>query len=246
MTSPEVARSRTNAFARDLFAGLPERYDLLEEVLSFGQNRRWREAVVAEVAAGRPGRVLDVATGTAGIALMIAERTGAEVVGVDLTEEMVRQGRRRVARQGAEGAVHLAAARAEQLPFPDASFDALTVSYLLRYVADPAATLRELGRVVRPGGVVASLEFGVPAPPLWRPLWLLYTRLVLPSAGRLVGGRAWGRVGRFLGPSIEQHYRRHPVASQVAMWSAAGVGDVQVRPMSLGGGLVMWGRKRAG
>jgi len=236
------SREEPNDFARDLFDGLPARYDLLEELLSFGQNHRWRSAMVSAVAESRPRRVLDVATGTAGVALMLARRTGAEVTGVDLTEQMLRRGRDRVVEAG-DRRVRLAVARAEQLPFPDATFDALTFTYLLRYVADPVATLRELARVVKPGGTVASLEFGVPPAPVWLPAWRLYTRVVLPGAGFLTGGREWARVGRFLGPSIEAHYRRYPVERHVAMWREAGLVDVRTRAMSLGGGLVMRGRR---
>jgi demethylmenaquinone methyltransferase/2-methoxy-6-polyprenyl-1,4-benzoquinol methylase len=239
-----VGRSREepNAFARDLFEGLPARYDALEELLSFGQNHRWRTAMVNAVAGARPRSVLDVATGTAGVALMLARRTDAEITGIDLTEQMLRRGRARVADAG-QRRIRLAVARAEQLPFSDAAFDALTFTYLLRYVSDPAATLCELARVVRPGGIVASLEFGVPPRPVWLPAWRLYTRVVLPGAGYLTGGRQWSRVGRFLGPSIEEHYRRYPIERHVAMWRAAGIEDVRVRTMSLGGGLVMRGRR---
>lgn len=244
----DVARSRAepNAFARELFDGLPRRYDALEEVLSFGQNHRWRTTMVGAVTAmtPKPRRVLDVATGTAGVALMLADRTGAEIVGIDLTEQMLRRGRERVRDRGASDRVHLLVGRAEQLPFPDGAFDALTFTYLLRYVADPAATLAELTRVVRPGGVVASLEFAVPPAPVWLPAWRLYTRVGLPVAGFLAGGREWAGVGRFLGPSIEQHYRTFPVSEHVAMWHAAGLEHVHTRAMSLGGGLVMWGRRR--
>jgi demethylmenaquinone methyltransferase/2-methoxy-6-polyprenyl-1,4-benzoquinol methylase len=239
------SREEPNDFARDLFDGLPARYDALEELLSFGQNRRWRTAMVDAVVEARPGRVLDVATGTAGVALMLARRTGADVTGVDLTEQMLLHGRARVVRAG-ERRVRLAVARAEQLPFPDATFDALTFTYLLRYVTDPAATLRELARVVRPGGTVASLEFGVPPPPVWLPAWRVYTRVVLPAAGFVTGGREWARVGRFLGPSIEEHYRRYPVERHVEMWNEAGIDDVEARAMSLGGGLVMRGRRARG
>lgn len=237
------SREEPNAFARDLFAGLSRRYDLLEEALSFGQNRRWRNAMVDAVVEGSPRRVLDVATGTAGVALMLAARTGAEVTGVDVTEPMLRQGLARVSTAG-ERRVRLAVARAEQLPFADDTFDALTFTYLLRYVADPEATVRGLVRVVRPGGTVASLEFAVPPPPVWRPAWRLYTRLVLPAAGMVAGGPEWARVGRFLGPSIEEHYRRYPVERHVAIWRAAGLEDVQTRTMSLGGALVMHGRRK--
>lgn len=240
-TSVRRSRDQPNAFARELFDGLPQRYDLLEETLSFGQNRRWRRAMVDPIAAGNPRRVLDVATGTAGVALMLAERTDAEVIGVDLTEQMLRQGAARV-RAAGQTHIRLAVARAEQLPFDDGAFDALTFTYLLRYVADPVATLRELVRVVRPGGVVASLEFAVPPAPVWLPAWRLYTRMVLPAAGWVGGGREWAGVGRFLGPSIEEHYQRYPVEQHLAMWREVGLEDVHARTMSLGGGLVMDGR----
>ena len=243
--SVRESRARPNAFARSLFDGLPRRYDTLEEALSFGQNRRWRTAMVDAVTASRTPlrQVLDVATGTAGVAMDLAARTSAEVTGVDLTEQMLRVGRERVVSRRLEGRVRLVCGRAEELPFPDASFDALTFTYLLRYVADPGATVRELARVVRPGGVVSSLEFHVPPPPVWRPLWRLYTRLVLPLAGQLGGGRAWADVGRFLGPSIEEHYRRYSLEEHVRMWQDAGLVDVHTRTMSLGGGLVMWARR---
>lgn len=246
----EVERSRAepNTFARRLFGGLPRRYDALEDVLSLGQNRRWRRVLVDAVAAQDPPPrlVLDVATGTAGVALELVRRTGAEVVGLDLTHEMLRVGQERLARSPAVGHVRLVRARAEQLPFADGTFDALTVTYLLRYVADPAATLRELARVVRPGGVVSSLEFFLPRPPVWLPAWRLYTRLILPLGGLLGGGREWWHVGRFLGPSIEEHYRRHPLDAQVRMWHDAGLRDVRLRPMSLGGGIVVHGRRDDG
>ena len=156
-----------NALARELFDGLPARYDLLAEVLSFGQNQRWRRAMVDGLLSldPAPARILDVATGTAGVALMLTDRSDAMVAGVDITEQMLRRGHELVARHGKASRIRLVAGRAEQLPFPDQTFDALTFTYLLRYVADPAATLRELSRVVRPGGAVASLEFLVPGQP---------------------------------------------------------------------------------
>ncbi len=242
--------AQANAFTQGLFDGLPDRYDLLAEVLSFGQNRRWRHAMVdgALSVAPRPRRVLDVATGTAGVALAWIDRApaGVEVTGVDLTEEMLRRGRRRVAERRASDRIRLVAGRAEQLPFPDGAFDALTFTYLLRYVTDPAATLRELARVVRPGGAVASLEFAVPEHPVWHAAWRGYTRGVLPVAGFATGGREWAQVGRFLGPSISDHYARHPVRDLAEYWRAAGIEEPRVRRMSLGGGLVMWGRRSDG
>jgi demethylmenaquinone methyltransferase / 2-methoxy-6-polyprenyl-1,4-benzoquinol methylase len=242
--------SGPNRFARDLFGPLPARYDRLEEILSFGQNGRWRSAMVDHVlpvkggrAAGAGGVVLDVASGTAGVALQLEARGGVRVVGVDLTENMLRQGYRRVAEAGRRQRIGLVVGRAEQLPFPDGHFDALTFTYLLRYVQDPQATLTELGRVLRPGGTMASLEFCVPAGPVWGPAWWAYTRLLLPAGGLLLGGREWYRVGRFLGPNISAHYRRYPVAWTVQAWQKAGFTEVGTRIMSLGGGLVMWGTR---
>jgi len=138
----------------------------------------------------------------------------------------------------------LVAGRAEQLPFPDGAFDALTFTYLLRYVDDPQATLSEMARVLKPGGAAASLEFFLPQSHFWRFWWWLYTRLVLPVGGWLTGGREWFRVGRFLGPNISQHYRKYPLSWTEDAWRRAGFEDVGVRVMSLGGGLVMWGTRR--
>jgi demethylmenaquinone methyltransferase/2-methoxy-6-polyprenyl-1,4-benzoquinol methylase len=232
-----------NRFAQDLFTPLPQRYDRLAEVLSMGQNGRWRRAMIDRIVPSSPGRVLDVASGTAGVALQLASRTAANVVGVDLTMGMLGQGRRNVAQAGMAGRVQLVAGRAEQLPFPDDTFDALTFTYLLRYVDDPQATLHELARVVKPGGAVASLEFFLPPSRFWRAWWWLYTRLVLPAGGWMTGGREWLRVGRFLGPNISGHYARFPLSWTEDAWRRAGFENVGVRVMSLGGGLVMWGTR---
>lgn len=239
-----LTRSRQDPtrFAQQLFQGLPRRYDLLAEALSFGQNRRWRRIMVDRVVTGGPATVLDVATGTAGVALQIGRRTGAHVTGIDITEAMLRRGQAAVLHEGSQERIALVNGQAEALPFPDATFDALTFTYLLRYVADPAATLAELARVVRPGGTVASLEFHVPPQPLLRAAWWVYTRVGLPVLGGLAG-REWYRVGRFLGPSISTHYDRYPLPWTADAWQRAGIADVGVRVMSLGGGLVMWGRR---
>jgi demethylmenaquinone methyltransferase / 2-methoxy-6-polyprenyl-1,4-benzoquinol methylase len=198
------------------------------------------------VAAEPPQLVLDVAAGTAGVSLQLAERTGARVVGLDLTRPMLAQAARNIAAAGAGGTVTLVNAGAERLPLADASVDALTFTYLLRYVSDPQAVLAELARVVRPGGVVASLEFYAPPSAFWRFWWHGYTRLVLPLAGLVTGGRQWYAVGRFLGPSISGHYRRYPIDWTVRAWQQAGLQDVGYAVMSLGGGLVMWGTRAGG
>lgn len=192
-----------------------------------------------------PGaRVLDVATGTSAVAREVVRGTGASVVGLDQSEHMIRQGEAKVARSGMEGRVRFVLGHGERLPFPDASFDAVTFAYLLRYVDDVGATLREMARVIRPGGVLAGLEFHVPSG-LWRPLWLAYTRAVMPVAGRVVS-KAWWEAFRFLGPSISDFYERLPLSVQLELWRGAGIGDAQARVMSLGGGVVTWGHAHGG
>lgn len=239
---PYIAGDR-NQFAQQLFTTLPHRYDRLAEVLSMGQNGRWRRAMIDRITPGSPRKVLDVASGTAGVALQLAGRTTSDVVGVDLTRAMLARGRQNVAQAGLSERIQLVAGRAEQLPFPDDAFDALTFTYLLRYVDDPQATLSELARVVKPGGVVASLEFFLPPRRFWRFWWWLYTRMLLPVGGWVTGGSEWFRVGRFLGPNISEHYRHYPLSWTKDAWQRAGIENVGVRIMSLGGGLVMWGTR---
>ncbi|HEU5363652.1 MAG TPA: class I SAM-dependent methyltransferase [Gaiellaceae bacterium] len=228
--------------ARELFAPLGPRYDRLASLLSFGQDPRWRRFLVSRVDAGPLDTVLDVATGTAAVALELARQKDCYVVGVDRSPEMLDAGRRRVLLAGATRKVRLQEGDARSLPFEDGLFDAVTFTYLLRYVEDPAATLRELVRVVKPGGSVAGLEFGVPVG-LWRPLWELWVRVGLPGAGRLIG-HGWHEVGAFLGPSIRDHYEEWPLDRLLGAWRDAGVEDVQARRLSVGGGIVTWGHRR--
>lgn len=239
---PRVADANRNRQAVELFDGLPARYDVLAYLLSFGQDRRWRRSAVSHLVAGPGSRVLDVATGPGGVAFAVRAATGADVVGVDLTRPMLRRAHSNAAARG-DRRVHLVQATGEELPFKGASFDGLTFSYLLRYVEDPEATLVELARVVKPGGVAASLEFCVPPSAAWRSLWWLYTRALLPFLGFLTGGREWFIVGRFLGPSISNHYRRYPLEWHLRAWERAGFVDVGCRLLSLGGGVVMWGTR---
>ena len=225
--------SRT-AHARELFAPLGPSYDRVGAVLSLGQDPLWRRFLVSRLPADR-GHVLDVATGTGLVAAELLRR-GFRVTGLDQSEEMLAIARRRLG-----GQTELVRASAESIPFPDATFDHVTFTYLLRYVDDPAATLAELTRVVRPGGTVASLEFGVPRGVV-RPLWDLYVGVGLPLAGRLLRN-GWDVVGGFLGGSIREFWLRYPPERQLELWRAASLQGVEVRRLSLGGGVVTWGRK---
>jgi demethylmenaquinone methyltransferase/2-methoxy-6-polyprenyl-1,4-benzoquinol methylase len=226
-----------------LFAELPRRYDLAGALLSFGQDPRWRRAMVREVQA-RPGdRVLDVATGTGMVAEALVRRYGCAVVGIDQSAEMLSGARAKLDRDSQLASrIELVRGEAESMPFGDREFDHLTFTYLMRYVEDPGATLTELTRVVKPGGRIASLEFMLPPNPIARALWRAYTRLAMPVLGRVIS-RDWYEVGRFLGPSITAFYGRLPLDRQLELWADAGVRDVRARVMSLGGGVVIWGTR---
>jgi demethylmenaquinone methyltransferase/2-methoxy-6-polyprenyl-1,4-benzoquinol methylase len=233
--------SERKAHALELFSGLPAHYDRMGALLSFGQDPRWRRALVRAIDPGPGMRVLDVAAGTGLVTRELVRRGAGQVVALDQSEEMLAGARARLEAAPALAArVELVRGEAERLPFDDAEFDALSFTYLLRYVDDRAAVMRELARVVKPAGRIAMVEFGVPRAPVLRALWRLHTRIGLPLAGRLVS-RSWYEVGRFLGPSIEGLYTAEP--DLLGLWRAAGITDVQERRMSFGAGLVMWGRR---
>jgi demethylmenaquinone methyltransferase/2-methoxy-6-polyprenyl-1,4-benzoquinol methylase len=225
--------SKVNEFAVGLFAPLATGYATWSRWLSFGQDPMWRRTMVDGLGLGSGARVLDVAAGTGEVTRLLQARS-ARVVSLDQSPDMLGE----AVRLGAVGVL----GRAEELPFPDNAFDGLTFTYLLRYVADPLACLRELVRVVRPGGPVGMVEFGRPAG-LWRGLWRFYTRKGLPAAGALISP-GWREVGAFLGPSIDAFHDRHPGDSLAGLWRDAGLAGVRSARLSVGGGLVMWGRKQ--
>jgi demethylmenaquinone methyltransferase/2-methoxy-6-polyprenyl-1,4-benzoquinol methylase len=236
-----VEASARTRHARELFAPLGPTYDRYARLLSFGQDPRWRSFLVSRIPADAQ-RVLDVASGTAAVAIELAHANPARtVIGVDQSPEMLAAGGGRVAHAGLSDRIELREAQAEELPFGDGEFDALTFTYLLRYVDDVPATLRELVRVVRPGGTVAMLEFGLPRG-VWRPAWALYVRVGLPAAGAIVSS-GWGDVGGFLGPSIRDFWREWPEPRLLDAWREAGLEEVAARRLSLGGGIVVWGRR---
>lgn len=219
--------------AKGLFAPIAPGYERWAQLLSMGQDARWRRAMVDGLGLPAGARVLDVAAGTGSITRLLESR-GLDAISADQSHEMAEIAARR-------GAV-MVLTTAEQLPFADGTFDGVTFGYLLRYVDDVSLCLEELVRVVRPGGMIGMVEFGRPRS-IWRPAWWLYTRLVLPAAGAVIRS-GWLKVGRFLGPSIDAFADNHPPDRLAAQWTAAGMEDVHFRRMSLGGGLVMWGRRR--
>lgn len=239
----DTQRSLRKRHTLALFAGLPGQYDRMGAILSYGQDPRWRQALVAAVDPQPGQRVLDVATGTGLVTHQLARR-GATVVGLDQSEEMLAGARERLARMppGLADRITFITGEAELLPFADEEFDALTFTYLLRYVDDRVATLKELARVVKQGGRIGMVEFGVPQAPVLKAAWRVQTRAVLPLIGRLVSP-AWYEVGRFLGPNIEQLHSQEP--DLIGLWHAAGIRGVRLTRMSFGAGIVMCGVNHA-
>jgi demethylmenaquinone methyltransferase/2-methoxy-6-polyprenyl-1,4-benzoquinol methylase len=222
-----------NRHARALFAPLASNYERWSRWLSLGQDPRWRRTMVDGIDLTSGSLVADVAAGTGAVSRLLLAR-GFRVIAVDQSPEMLAQ--------AAGSGIDVVCARAEELPFDDASLDGLTFTYLLRYVDDPRACLRELARVLRPGGMIGMVEFGVPRG-IWRPPWIAYTRLALPAAGMLISP-GWRRAGSFLGPSIEDFHRRYPGDALIELWLEAGFTDVRRQARSLGGGVIMWGRRQ--
>jgi demethylmenaquinone methyltransferase/2-methoxy-6-polyprenyl-1,4-benzoquinol methylase len=241
MLGSVIEASPRTRHAQELFAPLGPTYDRYARLLSFGQDPRWRRFLVSRIP-DEALHVLDVACGTAAVSIELARRVPARsVTGIDQSADMLGAGQARIAAAGLGGRIELREGRAESLPFADGEFDALTFTYLLRYVDDPRATMAELARVVRPGGVIAMLEFAVPRG-VWRPLWELYVRIGLPAAGA-VAGSGWREVGAFLGGSIRDFYARIPEPALLELWRDAGIRELRRRRLSLGGGIVVWGAR---
>ena len=233
----------TAIFVQDLFDGIAHSYDTWAQALTFFQYLRWRRFLVSQIAL-RPGNlVLDVCTGTAGVALEISRHHSGQIVGLDISHSMLKAGLHAVEKRSLDGRVQLIQGRAEQLPVPDETFDAVVFTYLLRYVQDPDATIRELSRVLKPGGQLLSLEFGVPEISLIRALWLIYNRVVMPIVTIPIS-RGWHRCGCFLGPSISDFCQRCPVDHIAAIWRENGMPLVETRRLFQGVAVVMWGTKR--
>jgi demethylmenaquinone methyltransferase/2-methoxy-6-polyprenyl-1,4-benzoquinol methylase len=172
---------------QEMFDSIAPRYDFLNRVLSFGIDRSWRRFAVRQIKFSENGRILDVATGTGDVALEIAAQTpgSVSIVGVDFAKEMVELGREKVKHSPYAGRITLEVAPCEAIPFPEASFDSVTIAFGIRNVVDRPQGLREMCRVLKPGGRVVILEFSTPRSKLFKSLYYFYFLRVLPVIGGL-------------------------------------------------------------
>jgi demethylmenaquinone methyltransferase/2-methoxy-6-polyprenyl-1,4-benzoquinol methylase len=185
---PDIVDERGAAVER-MFSAIAPRYDFLNRLLSAGRDRVWRREAIRVTHLPASGGLLDVCTGTADMALEAARQfSTAQIVGVDFSRPMVALGLQKVARAGLEKRVRLEVAPAEALPLPDGAFDAATIAFGLRNIPNHLSGLREMFRVLKPGGRAVILEFTTPQRRLFRPVYLWYFHQVLPWIGRLISG----------------------------------------------------------
>jgi demethylmenaquinone methyltransferase/2-methoxy-6-polyprenyl-1,4-benzoquinol methylase len=231
-----------NRFAARLFEGVAPQYDRVGALLSLGQDPRWRRFLVSKTNAIPGSWVLDVAAGTQLVSRELAARKRVRVVALDQSEPMLVAGREPTRLAGLDDLINPVVGRAERLPFVDGTFASVTLTYLLRYVDDPAETVQELVRVLSPGGSIAMLEFHVPDGAFVHAGWWGYTRFALPALGSIVSP-AWARTARFLGPNVSAFVADHPVRDWVAWFQRAGIHPVRTRSFLLGSAVVLWGVK---
>jgi demethylmenaquinone methyltransferase / 2-methoxy-6-polyprenyl-1,4-benzoquinol methylase len=201
----QVPRAEKAQRVRAVFDSVADRYDLMNDLMSFGIHRLWKRFATGLLNV-RPGQaILDLAGGTGDLARLLASGVGAggKVVVADINEAMIERGRRRLADLGIVGNVEFVLADAQSLPFPDRSFDAVVIAFGLRNVTDKDAALREMVRVLRPGGRAVVLEFSAPTLPGLAPLYDLYSFKVLPTMGKWIAGDADSY--RYLAESIRMH-----------------------------------------
>ena len=175
-------------YVRSLFDSIARRYDMLNHLLSGGIDMYWRKKAIDALRGVPPGRILDVATGTADLVIAAAALAPREVVGVDIAEEMLSVGRRKIAARGLSPLVSLRMGEAESLPFAGSSFDAAIVAFGVRNFENLEAALGEMLRVLRPGGKLVVLEFSRPRRFPFRQIYLAYFLRVIPVLGRVISG----------------------------------------------------------
>ncbi|MBT8041515.1 MAG: bifunctional demethylmenaquinone methyltransferase/2-methoxy-6-polyprenyl-1,4-benzoquinol methylase UbiE [Gammaproteobacteria bacterium] len=229
----EVPVQEKAGMVRQVFESVAGSYDLMNDLMSLGIHRAWKQDFAARSGVLIGDQVLDLAGGTGDIAALMSKRVGARgrVVLTDINEAMLEVGRRRLEDRGIVGNVDFARVNAEKLPFEDSGFDAVTIAFGLRNVTDKDAALREMKRVLRPGGKALILEFSEVQPEPLKKVYDTWSFGVLPVLGKLVANDEDSY--RYLAESI----RKHPPQEELAMMMRnAGFGDVNYR--NLTGGIV--------
>jgi len=229
--------------ASRMFGGIAPQYERMGRVLSLGQEARVRRFMVRRVGAPPGSLALDVAAGTGLVSRELAARKLMRVVSLDPSREMLEAGGAVNRAAGLEDRINLVRGRAERVPFADETFDALTFTYLLRYVDDPPAVVAELARSLRPGGSLACLEFWRPDMPIVQEAWWVYTRVALPTIGAVVSP-AWADTGAFLGPSISRFVEVNPLATIVRWFQDGGIHHIRTKMFLFGTWFVLWGVKQ--
>lgn len=224
---------------RDMFDSIAPAYDFMNRAMTLGIDRLWRRRAVRAVASVSPRRVLDIATGTGDMAIALARRIpGASIEGIDLSAGMVEIGRRKVSEAGLNDRVDLRIGDSLAIDLPDASVDAITVAYGVRNFEHLDRGYAEMMRVLRPGGLLAVLELSTPRGRLTAPLYRLYTRYIIPAAGRLISRDS--RAYSYLPESIAAVPQGDDMCALIL---AAGASRAEARPMTFGACTLYLARK---
>lgn len=226
---------------RQMFDDIAGRYDLLNRLLSFGIDRRWRRFAVSQLSIPKNGRVLDIATGTCDVALEIAEQTdkSVQIVGEDFTQGMLVQGLAKLKSSPHGERITLVNAPCEEIPHPAETFDGITIAFGIRNVVDRQAGLNEMFRVLKPGGRVVILEFSQPQSQLFRNIYYFYFQKMLPAIGGLISKRS---AYQYLPDSVLEFPGQEEFS---AMMYNAGFAKVQYVPLTFGIATVYVGDKLA-
>ena len=221
-----------------MFDDISSRYDFLNHFLSFGIDRMWRKKLVRLLGKNSPQEILDVATGTGDLALAIAKTGPKKIVGIDISGQMLEVGRQKIIKAGKSDMIIFHLADAEKIPFGDDSFDAISVAFGVRNFEDLEKGIREMHRVLRPGGWMFILEFSHPVSFPMKQMYYLYSRFFIPVMGRMISGNS--NAYSYLPESVAAF----PSGKKfVAVVEKAGLKNVSFLPLTMGIASIYYGQK---